>query len=229
MNVMDLFESRPDEAELVLPLISHGTSHPTSVVLNEEHTLNLYGGAALLHRFVCSPCQLGELCAGWLLSEGYCAQSVEVSHDGHTAVALGVPPLPSQPKKLSLPGGTNATASEMLALFHAASDKYSRSHGIHECVIKGNGWHILRTDIGRHNAIDKAVGAAVLAGYDLYGAVLFSSGRINVQTVKKAVRCGIGCLMSKAAITHDALILAEKLGLPVFFCVKEDSYMQHTV
>ena len=57
-----------------------------------------------------------------------------------------------------------------------------------ECVLKGNGWHILRTDIGRHNAIDKAVGAAVLAGYDLRGASLFSSGRINVQTVQKAAR-----------------------------------------
>lgn len=113
----------------------------------------------------------------------------------------------------------------MLNLFNEASDKYSRSHGIHECVIKGDGWHILRTDIGRHNAIDKAVGAAILAGYDLRGAVMFTSGRINVQTVKKAMRCEIGCLMSKAVITRDALMLAEELGLNVLFSVKDSGYM----
>ena len=87
-------------------------------------------------------------------------------------------------------------------------------------MLKGADWHVIRTDIGRHNAIDKAIGAALLAGYDLTGATLFSSGRINVQTVKKAARCGIGCVMSKAVITREALQLAEELGLKVLFSVK---------
>ncbi|MBO5340825.1 MAG: formate dehydrogenase accessory sulfurtransferase FdhD [Oscillospiraceae bacterium] len=225
MQLTDLFENRPDETELVLSAVSYGASRPTPVVLNEEHTLNLYCGDALLHSFVCSPCALGELCAGWLLTEGYAADSVEVSRDGHTAAVKGACAFPAEPEKLRLPCRTSASTEEMLELFNEASDKYSRSHGIHECVIKGDGWHILRTDIGRHNAIDKAVGAAVLAGYDLRGAVMFSSGRINVQTVKKAARCKISCLMSKAVITRDALMLAEELGLKVFFSVKESGYV----
>ena len=109
---------------------------------------------------------------------------------------------------------------EMLALFNSAADKHARTHGIHECVIKGTDWQVICTDIGRHNAIDKAVGAAHLAGYDLTGAVLFTSGRINVQTVKKAARCGFGCLMSKAVITHEAWMLSQELGLNVLFSVK---------
>ena len=225
MNVTDLFDPRPDEVEPVLSGISNGAKSPVPVVLNTEHTLTLSCENTLLHSFVCSPSHLGELCAGWLLSEGYSADAVAVSRDGRTAAAQGVPSLPIEPKKLRLPHAVNATTDEMLALFARASDKYVRSHGIHECVVKGDGWHILRTDIGRHNAMDKAVGAAVLAGHDLTGAVLFSSGRINVQTVKKAVRCGIGCLMSKAVITHEALTLAEELGLTVFFSVKENSHI----
>lgn len=225
MNVTDLFDPRPDEAELVLSRISDGARSPVPVVLNTEHALTLSCANTSLHSFVCSPSHLGELCAGWLLTEGYCADSVVVSRDGHTAVAQGVPPLPIEPKKLRLPRVVSATTEEMLALFSRASDKYVRSHGIHECVIKGDGWHILRTDIGRHNAMDKAVGAAVLAGHDLTGAVLFSSGRINVQTIKKAVRCGMGCLMSKAVITHEALTLAQELGLTVFFSAKENSHI----
>ena len=225
MNVTDFFENRPDESTLVLSGISGGVSYPAPVVLNEEHTLRLYHGNTLLHSFVCSPCALGELCAGWLLSEGYAADSVEISPDGQTAVVQGTLSSPSEPEKLCMPPVTSVSACQMLELFNEASDKYSRSHGIHECVIKGDGWHILRTDIGRHNAIDKAVGAAFLAGYDLRGAVMFSSGRINVQTVKKAARCKIGCLMSKAVITRDALMLAEALGLKILFSVKGSGYM----
>ncbi len=225
MNVTDLFENRPDERELVLSGVSGGVNRPSPVVLNEEHALALYSGKELLHRFVCSPSSLGELCVGWLFTEGYDADSVEVSCDGHTAAAQGAPALPTRLERLEPSCKASASTAQMLDLFHEASDKYARSHGIHECVIKGDGWHILRTDIGRHNAIDKAVGAAVLAGHDLSGAVMFTSGRINVQTVQKAVRCKLSCLMSKAVITSDALILARELGLKVLFSVKETGHI----
>ena len=224
MKVTDFFENRPDEAALTLSGVSGGVYQPACVVLNEEHTLKLYRGNTLLHTFVCSPSNLGELCVGWLLSEGYTADCVEVSQDGYTATAYGASDFPTQAEKIHL-SEISASTEEMLELFGAASDKYVRSHGIHECVVKGDGWHVIRTDIGRHNAIDKAVGAAVLAGYDLSGTVMFTSGRINVQTVKKALRCKIGCLMSKAVITHDALLLAREFGLKVLFSVKEDGYI----
>ena len=225
MTVTDFFENQSDETTLTLSTISGGTSRPAPVVLNNEHALALYRGDTLLHRFVCSPSFLGELCLGWLLSEGYAARSVEISRDGHTATVQGASAFPIQPERLCLSQAVSASTAEMLALFNQASDKYSRSHGIHECVIKGNGWQILRTDIGRHNAIDKAIGAAILSGHDLRGAVMFISGRINVQTVQKAVRCKIGCLMSKAVITHDALIVARQFGLKVLFSVNENGHM----
>ena len=213
MKVTDLFENRPDEAVFALT--------GGEAVLNCEHTLALYAGDRLLHSFACSPSRLGELCAGWLFSQGYSADAVEISNDGLTATAALVSPIPAEPERLALSRTVSATTGEMLALFREASGKYARSHGIHECVIKGDGWNILRTDIGRHNAMDKAIGAAALAGYDLEGAVMFSSGRINVQTVKKALRCKIGCLMSKAVITKEALELARETGLKVLFSVRE--------
>ena len=217
MKLTDLFENAPEESALVLSGVS--------VALCSEHALSLYGENALLRRFLCSPSGLGELCAGWLFSEGYGAEAVEISQDGRMAVARGVAPCPAPPQKLCLPREPLASPQEMLALFREASDAYHRTHGVHGCVIKGEGWCICRADIGRHNAIDKAVGAAVLAGHSLDGAVLFTSGRINTQTVAKAARCKIGCLMSKAVITHEALQLAQALGLKVFFSVKEDSYL----
>lgn len=224
MIITNHFQNKSDETTLMLSGVSGGVTQPVSVVLNEEHCLMLYRDNRLLHSFVCSPLALDELCAGWLCTEGYDANSVEISRDGHTAT-VSCSAVSSRVEKLCLPASVSASTAEMLRLFEEASDKYARSHGIHECVIKGDSWHILRTDIGRHNAIDKAVGAAVLAGYDLTGAVMFTSGRINVQTVEKAARCRIGCLMSKAVITRDALILAKELGLKVLFSVKEDHYI----
>ena len=225
MQVTDLFENRPDEVEMILSGISGGVSQPVPVILNREHSLSLYRENKLLHRFVCSPSALGALCAGWLFTEGYTAHFLEVSPDGHTATVQGACAFPAQPEKYCLPGNVNICPEEMLALFHQSSDKYARSHGVHECVIKGDGWHVAAADIGRHNAIDKAVGAALLAGYDLTGAVLFTSGRINVQTVEKAARCSLSCLMSKAVITQDALLLARELGLKVLFSAGENGYI----
>ncbi len=222
MIVTNLFQHKTDEWELVLPGVTGSVSQPTAVVLNEEHTLSLHSGERLLHRFVCSPSALGELCAGWLFTESFAAESVEISCDGQSATAHGISSLPAQLQPVR---EISVSTEQMLTLFHEASDKYARSHGVHECVIKGNGWHVLQSDIGRHNAMDKAVGAAILAGYDLHGAVMFTSGRINVQTVQKAARCSLGCLMSKAVITHDALLLARELGLKVLFSVKEDGYV----
>ena len=225
MTVTDLFESRPDETTATLFAVSDGKSQPAGVVLNEEHSLALSLENTLLHRFTCSPAQLGELCAGWLFTQGYDVDSLEVAQDGTAATARGACTASAPVQPISNTDPLPATPDEMLALFLESSDKYRRSHGMHSCILKTNSWQIIRTDIGRHNAIDKAVGAAILAGYDLQGAVMFSSGRINVQTVEKAARCGVGCLMSKAVITTQALTLAKALRLRVFFCVKDGSYM----
>jgi FdhD protein len=54
-------------------------------------------------------------------------------------------------------------------------------------------------DIGRHNAIDKVVGMAVLNGDDLSKMFLVSSGRQPAGMVMKAVRAGIPLIISKSA------------------------------
>ena len=221
MRVTDLFEGRPGETQAA---VLSETREEIHVLLNSEHSLELYAEDRLLHRFLCTPSQLGALCAGWLLSEGYGGEAVEIAPDGRRATVEGALSAALPPRPLTLAAA--ADPKEMLALFHAGSDAHARTHGIHECVIRGDGWSLCRTDIGRHNAIDKALGAAILAGYALEGATLFTSGRINVQTVEKAARCGIGCLMTKAVVTAQALARARALQLPLFFSVKEDHFLE---
>ena len=68
-------------------------------------------------------------------------------------------------------------------------------------------------DIGRHNAVDKIVGASLLDGSDLRRGVLVTTGRLNSEMVVKALRRQIPVLASRGAATANAIRLAQNYGL----------------
>jgi FdhD protein len=68
-------------------------------------------------------------------------------------------------------------------------------------------------DVGRHNALDKVIGAAFLDGVDVACAGLASSGRLSVDAVSKALVCRVPLLVSRSAPTSMAVELARRAGL----------------
>lgn len=73
---------------------------------------------------------------------------------------------------------------------------------------------VLRQDIGRHNAVDQAIGWALLGGrVPLSGHVLRVSGRGGFEIVQKRITAGIPLLASVSAPSSLAVQLARKLGL----------------
>jgi FdhD protein len=68
-------------------------------------------------------------------------------------------------------------------------------------------------DVGRHNAVDKIVGAAMLRGSDLGRGALVTTGRLNGEIVVKAVRARVPVLASRGAATTNAVRLAGNYGL----------------
>ncbi|HEC62865.1 MAG TPA: formate dehydrogenase accessory sulfurtransferase FdhD [Candidatus Acetothermia bacterium] len=73
-------------------------------------------------------------------------------------------------------------------------------------------------DIGRHNAVDKVIGAGLLAGQDLETSLLYLTGRVSSGIVLKALRAGIPMVASQGAALLGAIRLARRyrLGLVGF-------------
>ena len=134
-------------------------------------------------------------------------------------VALRVPPLP---------GGPTITRSVILALpdlLRAAQRAFDETGGLHAAGLfspKGE-LIVLREDVGRHNALDKVVGALVLAGaMPLHERILMVSGRVSFEIVQKAAAAGIPIVCAVSAPSDLAIETAERLGVTLVGFLRGD-------
>ena len=97
----------------------------------------------------------------------------------------------------------------------AQQDVHNSVGGTHAAVLFDTSGRAitLAEDIGRHNAIDKAVGYCLLRGISLRDKILLTSGRASYEMATKAVRAGIAIIASVSAPTSLAVHLAEDRGL----------------
>ena len=91
---------------------------------------------------------------------------------------------------------------------------YKNSGGMH-CAAIGNidGAVVVREDIGRHNAVDKVIGAALNREFDLKNSVITTTGRLSLDMVLKAVATKIPVVATISIPSSLAIELAEKLGV----------------
>lgn len=113
------------------------------------------------------------------------------------------------------------------ARLRTSQNVFDQTGGLHASgLFSGNGdLEIVREDVGRHNALDKVIGAKFLAGEPpLSDKILLVSGRASFELVQKALVAGIPILVAVGAPSSLAVELAEEFGMTLAGFVRNESF-----
>lgn len=205
-----------------------------------ERSLEIQINSQRIVSIACLPQQLPELALGFLFSEGLLKNLSEMINCEFSPEELWIDfelNIPAERieafqttgEKTSGCGSTLSSAisgsrekfspvefspQDVLAAmqrFQKDSELFLQTGGVHRAgLVKAGKIIHAADDIGRHNAVDKAAGMALLKGDKLKDHILICSGRISSEIVKKAVRLGIPMVVSHSAATSEAIRLGWK-------------------
>lgn len=208
----------------------------------EEKKLRISINGAEVLSLYCTPLMVRELAVGIVVTEGIaeriCTERMSIAY-GEEGVLVDI----HAEGEVSVSGGSitsgcvggvtfrkklsraakrdrfsiDATAlAELFSTFQKRSGLYNTTGCIHSAALSdGSDLLFFAEDIGRHNAVDKVIGYAILEGLEFKGKLMLASGRLSSEIVSKCARWGIPMVVSRAAPTALALSIAEESGITV--------------
>jgi len=248
MELTDICVAR--DAKLIM---ADGNTTEIETTLLSEHELSILVNEHFVMKLVCTKQDLKELVLGRLLTSGFIDGMEDISkilfckYQNEASVFLNkeleleelLPEEKScctgnqirysvkggkERKKLPKPEYDPAWIFAMAKEFKKGTPIHEMTYGTHSCMLARKGEILFNCeDIGRHNAIDKAIGYAVGAGIPLSECMLYTSGRIPIDMAEKAITAGIPILASKAVPTAEAVELAREFGLVIIGSARPDS------
>jgi FdhD protein len=124
----------------------------------------------------------------------------------------------------------SATVSRMFAAMKQKQSAYLTGGGSHGAAIFNSNVEMLslREDIGRHNAVDKAIGALLNVGNLQQGRYLLVSGRVSYEIVVKCFAAGIPNLLAVSAPSSLAVDFCKELGIALYGFCRENRFTRYS-
>ncbi len=209
-------------------------------VLACEGRLNITINGTKVVSLFCTPTMLRELAVGFVMTEGIAEglcmdrmtlmhgeeeTTVEMHAEGEvnleggtvTSGCVGGMSFGGREIKSALEDKTQVEASQLRAHMKAFLHReglYTETGCAHRAaLLDGDEVISYAEDIGRHNAVDKVIGGAILEGEKFTGKVLLASGRLSSEIVSKCAAWGIPIVASRGAPTTRAVEIAGKAGV----------------
>jgi formate dehydrogenase accessory protein FdhD len=129
-----------------------------------------------------------------------------------------------------VPAGVSITSAELHAAIAQLSGRQpinARTGSVHAAawVVPGAGIQVVREDVGRHNALDKTIGALVRARSDFSAGYMLITSRASYEMVQKCTTLGISLLVALSAPTAFAVRLARHSGLTLVAFARADQHV----
>lgn len=223
----------------------------------DEQLLSIYVNGQSLATMMCSPLQLEALAVGFMLNEGVIETAEEIGLL-QTNIPNSVIDVILKRDEVKLPrrmilttgcgGGmtgqelskahpalesdftsTPATIIRLMRQLQGAATLYNAVRGVHTAVLGDeNGLLLSAEDVGRHNAVDKVAGQALLEAIETRDRILLTSGRISSEMIGKARRMGIPIVASRTAPTSVTVELAQAWRICVVGYVRQGGMRVYT-
>ena len=146
---------------------------------------------------------------------------------GTESLAQVVRDLPELTGMVSVVPGAIARAMAELAAGQALQKETGAVHAAAWCSVAGE-VQALREDIGRHNALDKLVGALAARGIDASTGFVVITSRASFEMVQKTAAAGVGLLAAVSAPTSLAVASADRLGLTLVGFARQDDFVVYS-
>lgn len=232
-----------------------GWRRKTDEVIGEA-LVTIYVNGVELATIMCTPQEQDLLGLGFLKNEGFIDKLAEVDHvhigGNGCCVDVWLAHSIRQPERRIITSGCGGGVTfndpsgaieplqdrvrvgpeELASLFnqlHIPGGLHARARGVHTAgLTDGKRLLYVTEDVGRHNTIDKLVGACLLKGIDTRDLVLLTTGRVSSEMLRKGILMGCPIIASRSSATSLSVRMAEAAGVTLVGYVRRGTLRAYT-